>query len=48
MGDVFMTLDVLLRVKLLGRTVGRLIAPGDHFDRDLPTSPRVFSYVDGS
>lgn len=45
--DVFVPLDVLLRVELLGRTVGRLVDPGDHLDRNLPVGLGVFSNVDG-
>jgi len=48
MGNIFVVLDVLLRVELLCRTVGRLMNPGDHLDRDLPVGFRVFSRIDGS
>ena len=48
MGNIFVVLDVLLHVELLCRTVGRLMNPGDHLDRDLPMALRVFSRIDGS
>ena len=47
-GDIFVILDVLLRVEFLGRTVGRLIAPGNDFDGNLAVSFRVFGYIHGS
>lgn len=48
MCNVFVALDVLLHVELLGRTVGRLNTPWDHFNRDPPAGLDVFSDIDRS